>query len=89
MCLAVAGRHAHIQTKMPPTETRQWTGRAKKRATIELREHGWQGKVWAAHGKFVPILSADHQERVYQYILRHRTEGAWVWSALEKKPSVP
>ncbi len=83
LCLAVAGRHVHIQTKMPPTETRQWAGRAKKRATLELREHGWQGKVWAARGKFVSILSSEHQERVYQYILQHRAEGAWVWSALD------
>ncbi len=58
-------------------------GRAKKRATLELREHGWQGKVWAARGKFVSILSSEHQERVYQYILQHRAEGAWVWSALD------
>jgi hypothetical protein len=76
-----------MQVKMPPDQTRHWSGLAKKHTTFTIHEHGWQGKVWAASSKIVPICDRQHQIRVYHYILRHRDEGAWVWSALENKDS--
>jgi hypothetical protein len=38
------------------------------------------GKVWAAGGDPIPIKDKAHQRRVYEYILRHKKQGAWVWS---------
>jgi hypothetical protein len=79
VCIAVAGQHVHFLTKMPKPRVRHWTGLAKKHVTFELRHHGWQGKLWGVRCKVVPILDRRHQINVFNYILRHREEGAWVW----------
>lgn len=76
--IAVTGRHAHLLAKLPPKLTRRWIGQAKLHATFELKTQGRRGRLWGARGKFVPIDSRQHQVRVYRYIERHESEGAFI-----------
>jgi hypothetical protein len=78
-CIAVAAQHGHVLVKMPPEMTRLWMGHAKRHAWHQLREAGWNGKLWAKRPKFIPIKDRAHQLNVYAYILRHEAEGAYVW----------
>jgi len=78
MAVGVAAQHAHLLVKLPRARRRQWTGRAKRHATLVLRDHGWVGKLWAVRSKPVVIRDRAHQVRAFEYILRHADEGAWV-----------
>ena len=78
-CLAIAGQHGHLLVKLPKAETRRWIGLAKKHAWFELHDSGWTGKLWAKRQKFVPIRDRKHQLNVYDYILRHAEQGAYLW----------
>jgi hypothetical protein len=70
----------HVLAKLPPTETpRHWMGLARKNATFAAHARGWQGNVWAKRGKEILIRDRRHQLAVYRYILRHASQGAWVW----------
>jgi hypothetical protein len=80
LCMAVAGQHVHLLTKIPKGAARDWSGTAKQHAWFVLRERGWKGKLWGKRGKAVTIRDRRHQLNVYRYILRHADEGAWVWA---------
>ena len=80
LALSVSSNHVHVLAKMPPGQTpKLWVGYAKREATFQLKEIGWTGKLWAKGGKANPIRDRQHQINTYNYILRHRDEGAWVW----------
>lgn len=79
LCAACARQHAHLLTKLPESEARNWSGAAKRHAWFQAREAGWQGKLWANRGHEKPIADRDHQRNTYGYILDHVHEGAWVW----------
>jgi hypothetical protein len=80
LCLAQGGQHLHLLAKLPrDADARIWMGLAKKHAAFELKERGWQGKLWAKRGKEVRVRDRGHQRNVYGYILKHEEEGAWVW----------
>ncbi|OAI48046.1 hypothetical protein AYO44_01185 [Planctomycetaceae bacterium SCGC AG-212-F19] len=85
VCLSVSGQHIHILAKTERFQAREWMGIAKKHGWYELREHGWVGKLWAKRGKELPIRDRRHQLNVYNYIMRHEREGAWVWSMMRDK----
>jgi hypothetical protein len=76
---AVSKTHIHLLVKLPSQETRRWIGLAKKHAWFEMRDAGWQAKLWAKRGKIQPIDNRKHQQNCFAYILRHIHEGAWVW----------
>lgn len=78
-CLSVSAKHAHLLVKLPPAETRHLVGIAKKDAWFKLRETGCERKLWAKRPKFIPVRDRSHQLNVYNYILEHAREGAWVW----------
>jgi NAD(P)-dependent dehydrogenase (short-subunit alcohol dehydrogenase family) len=85
ICVAVAGRHAHLLAKIPSEFTRHWTGLAKRHACYVLRDTGWSGKsLWGKRGKWLPIRDRAHQLNVYRYILRHRGQGAWTWGVTDE-----
>ncbi len=78
-CLAIGGHHGHILCKLPPTEQWTWIGNAKRHAWYEWRTVAGNRKLWAKKGKSDPIKDRQHQLNVYYYILRHESEGAYVW----------
>jgi hypothetical protein len=83
---AVSGQHAHLQAKLLPHEVRETAGLAKKHAWFELRDHDWKGKLWGKRGKAKRIRDREHHRHVYQYILNHEREGAWVWHWTKERP---
>jgi hypothetical protein len=79
LTIAVSNTHIHLLVKLPSQETRRWIGLAKKHAWFEMRDAGWQAKLWAKRGKIQPIHNRKHQQNCFAYILRHIHEDAWVW----------
>ena len=80
LCVSASGQHVHALAKLPPVAARHWVGLAKRHVTFELRDRGWQGLVWAKRSKETPVKDRKHHVNVFNYILRHAEEGAWVWS---------
>ena len=78
-CLSVGGQHIHLLVKMPIGQTRNVIGNAKRHAWFVLREKGWINKLWGKRAKSIPIRDRPHQINVYNYIIEHQNEGAWVW----------
>jgi hypothetical protein len=76
--VAVAARHAHLLSKMPPKSTREWIAACKRHVTFNFKDHGINRKIWAQGAKFVPIKDWPHQLNVFRYIARHVDEGAYV-----------
>jgi hypothetical protein len=79
VAMSVATEHVHILAKMPVRRARLWIGLAKKHAWFELRAMGWRGKLWGSRSKPEIVRGRRHQLNVYHYILRHESQGAWVW----------
>lgn len=80
VCIAVSGQHVHILVKVPRGVTPRFLmGLGKKNSNFKLKEHGWQGKLWAKRGRDLRIKDRRYQLSVYRYILGHVKEGAWVW----------
>ncbi|HVK18889.1 MAG TPA: hypothetical protein VM533_18305 [Fimbriiglobus sp.] len=80
LCLSMGGQHCHLLAKMPPGPVpKEWIGRAKKHSHFLANERGWTGKLWAVGSKVIPVRDRAHQLNVFQYILRHSREGAWIW----------
>ena len=84
LVLSVSSNHVHLLAKMPAGPIpKLWLGYAKREATFQLKAVGWQGKLWAKGGKVNPVRDRQHQLNTFEYILRHRGEGAWVWDFRE------
>jgi hypothetical protein len=79
LTVAVSATHVHMLVRLPKREARRWIGLAKKHAWFEMRDAGWQAKLWAKRGKILPIRDSFHQRNCFAYILRHIHEDAWVW----------
>jgi len=77
LAVAVGGRHVHIQARMEDREARFIVGAAKQAASHRLRRE-LPGTIWAARCRTEPITAKTHQESLFRYILRHRSEGAFV-----------
>jgi hypothetical protein len=76
---AVTGTHVHILAKMPCIQARNWVGLAKKHAWFEMRDAGWNKKLWAKRGKINRIRDRNHHRNCFAYIVKHLHQGAWVW----------
>lgn len=76
---AVMEAHVHLLAKLPTDEARKWVGRAKKHAWFEMRDVGWQSKLWAKGAKVTPVRDLAHQRNCFRYIVRHHRQGGWVW----------
>jgi hypothetical protein len=79
IAVSIAAEHIHILAKMLACQARGWIGLAKKHAWFELRNRGWQGKLWGKRSQNVIVRDRGHQLNVFDYISRHGTQGAWVW----------
>ena len=78
-CLSVGGQHIHLLAKMPIEQSRTLIGSVKQHTWFVLREKGWTNKLWGKKAKSIPIRDRAHQINVYNYIIEHQNEGAWVW----------
>jgi hypothetical protein len=82
-CAAVGGQHIHLLLKIPKGSSQVLLGKAKRHAWFVAREAGWTGRLWAKRGSAKPVRDRRHQARVYQYILGHAKQGAWIWVSPE------
>ena len=80
LALSMDAIHCHLLGRFGDKSVRPRVGRAKKHATFCLREHGHAGRVWEAKGRALPITDRAHQVNVFNYIVDHGLEGAWVWT---------
>jgi REP element-mobilizing transposase RayT len=78
-CLSVGDQHIHLLIKTPVGQARTLVGRAKQHTWFVLREKGWTNKLWGKRAKLITIRDRTHQINVYNYIIEHQNEGAWVW----------
>jgi len=78
--LAINAIHYHLLARFPPSQVRQFVGRAKKHAYHVLRGHGHRGKLWAIRCHVLPITDRSHQVTAFEYIRGHGRKGAWVWT---------
>ncbi|MDZ4688882.1 MAG: hypothetical protein SH850_27720 [Planctomycetaceae bacterium] len=85
LVVACGGQHVHVQVQLPDGDARHPAGLAKRHATFVAHANGFEGKLWALKPKIVRIKDRTHQKNVYQYILDHAKEGAWVWSELTSR----
>jgi hypothetical protein len=76
---AVTSTHVHLLIKMPIAESHRWIGLAKKHAWFEMRDAGWNDKLWAKRGKVDRIRDRSHHHNCFAYIVRHIHQDAWVW----------
>ena len=79
--------HAHLQVELPNdlAEARQLAGTWKQASSHAIR-NVLPGSVWAGGGKPIPIKDRPHHQNVFDYILGHVDEGAWVWSFRDPLP---
>ena len=80
IAVCMSATHNHSLVKMPPQFPRPWMGLAKKHAWFVGRDQGWIGEMWARRSHAVPIRDREHQLNTFNYIVRHKNEGAWVWT---------
>lgn len=80
LALAVDDHHFHALGRFPDHRPKHWMGRAKMHASMELREHGLPGTVWARGSRALPIKDRSHQLNVFRYIARHENRKAAVWT---------
>lgn len=81
LSVSVSGRHAHALVLLPNNIRliRRIVGDCKKQSSKAIGRY-LPGRVWAAGGNFKPVDTVAHQAEVYNYILDHLKEGAWVWT---------
>ena len=86
LAIAVANQHCHFLAELPLDKKlmQAEVGHTKRKSSRAVKD-AMPGAVWAAGGKFIVIENAAYQQRVFEYILRHREEGAWVWSFRDEK----
>jgi hypothetical protein len=71
--------HYHFLCRLPPSPGRDVVGNAKRHAYYELVAGKQARKIWAKRCRIKPIKDREHQVNVYEYVLKHRKKGAWVW----------
>jgi len=79
LAFSLGGMHLHVLIRFGRLLARRTVGRAKKHAYHVLQEAYGLGRIWAAGCRPEPIADRQHQVNVYQYVLDHAREGAWVW----------
>jgi hypothetical protein len=89
IAVSVDAMHYHILAKLPDANVHLPVGRAKKHAAFVLKDAGHQGKAWAVRCRPLPVKDRSHQVNVFNYILSHREEGAFVWTYRDASPPPP
>ena len=86
IAISVDDHHFHVLLPCPDHRPRQWLGRAKMHASMELRELGLHGQVWARGCRALPIRDRGHQVNTFDYIVDHRRREAAVWTFRDLRP---
>lgn len=81
MCLAVATSHMHLLVKLPPTQVRTILGTVKGFAYHAMHQAGYPAKLFAKRFRALPVEGLRHFRAAYHYILRHASEGAWIYKS--------
>lgn len=81
LAIAVSGQHCHFLAELPVAkkEMQASVGHAKRKLSRAMKGQ-MPGAVWAAGGKFIVIDNEAYQRSVFEYIARHKQQGAWVWT---------
>jgi len=81
LAVAVGVTHAHIQ--MGYEDDYQLAKRfigTLKQSTSRAVGRIMPGRIWADGGKPIRVRNRQHQRQLYQYIIDHHAERAWVWT---------
>ncbi len=89
LVICVAANHAHLLVELPDqvNEIKRIIGAVKQSASRAVTDI-IPGRLWAHGCGYTPVDDADHHARVFDYILRHRAQHAWVWSFREGLPEL-
>lgn len=85
IAMAINDHHFHLLARFRDHRPKHWIGRAKMHASMLLSDFDLPGKVWAAGCRTLPIRDRSHQLNVFNYILKHRRQGAAVWTFRDVK----
>ena len=83
LTLSVSPMHVHMLIELPISETATEVGKIKRQASMAITKQ-LPGRMWAKGCGIKPIRDKAHQVNTFNYILKHRTHGAWVWSFKER-----
>ncbi|MBI1338402.1 MAG: hypothetical protein GC164_15780 [Phycisphaera sp.] len=85
--LAIGPTHWHLLVQWSEGQPKTLVGKLKTWSVKQLRERGhvFEGPVWAAGCRCLPIRDEGHFNNVSAYIARHLHEGAAVWSVISKE----
>ncbi|MEM9883671.1 MAG: transposase [Planctomycetota bacterium] len=81
LAVSVDHHHAHVLAKLPidRSEIKRIVGTWKQHASHAVRDR-LPGRVWASSGDPIRVTDRGHQLNVFNYIVRHGNQGAWVWT---------
>ncbi len=77
--VSVAPMHVHLLIELPRTGAAAELGRIKRKASWAVRDE-LPGKIWAKGCGIKPIKDKAHQINTFNYIVKHKDQGAWVWT---------
>jgi len=80
LSIAVSGQHFHLQFRCQRSVVIATLGELKRHLWYVRRQNAGGKRLWGKGRKIVPIRSREHQRRVFNYIMDHASQGAWVWS---------
>jgi len=86
LAIPVGARHVHVQARIENHTARKIIGLAKQTASHRIRDE-IPGTIWAGRSRTEPITNKNHQQALFHYIVRHRREGAFVWTFRDWKPT--
>ena len=85
LILSVAGMHVHGLIELPADyqTARTEIGKAKRVVSLAMRDD-MPGRIWAGGCGLKWINDEQHHRNTFNYILKHRDEGAWLWTFREE-----
>lgn len=86
LVMAIASDHVHVVLRCSAGEVRQLIGHAKRWSSHSIRDQ-IPGAVWAKKCGLKRIRSRAQQVSTFEYITRHASRGAWVWTFRDPLPS--
>jgi len=86
IALSIDDHHFHMLARFRDHRPRHWVGRAKMHSSMILRDYGLPGGAWAVGCRTLPIRDRRHQINVFNYIVKHRQQGAAVWTFRDGPP---
>ncbi|MCC6580730.1 MAG: hypothetical protein IT440_09830 [Phycisphaeraceae bacterium] len=81
LIVSVSAMHAHLLAELPWPwpETRKIVGEAKRLASKAVREQ-MPGRIWGRGATSRVCEDQTYQRQVYNYILKHKDQGAGLWT---------